>query len=143
MPTATASHSVRQRCTSSRLSGDVNQPPPGTSFTNSQIDTRRQEGEIISSFHLGSWNTLTAGYENRAEQAYNRGSFRAAIETHSGFLQDEIRLFNRLFINGGVRYEDNSAFGSELTPRVSGAVLGPRDCTHYPRSGQEARNPPK
>ena len=110
-------------------SGFQNQPPPGTSFTNSQIDTRRQEGEFISSFHLGAWNTLTAGYENRAEQAGNRGSFRAAIETHSGFLQDEIRLFNRLFVNGGVRYESNSAFGSALTPRVAAALLIPETGT--------------
>jgi len=103
--------------------GFQNQPPPGTSFTNSQINTRRQEGEFISSFHLGSWNTLTVGYENRAEQATNRGSFRAAVETHSGFVQDEIRLFDRLFVSGGVRYEDNSAFGSELTPRVAVALV--------------------
>jgi vitamin B12 transporter len=103
--------------------GFQNQPPPGTSFTNSQIDTRRQEGEFISSFHAGAWNTLTVGYENRAEQAYNRGSFRAAVETNSGFVQDEIRLFDRLFVNGGVRYEDNSAFGSALTPRVAAALL--------------------
>jgi vitamin B12 transporter len=103
--------------------GFQNQPPPGTTFTNSQIDTRRQEAEFISSFHAGSWNTLTVGYENRAEQARNRGNFRAAIETHSGFVQDEIRLFGRLFVNGGVRYEDNSAFGSELTPRVAVAFL--------------------
>jgi vitamin B12 transporter len=103
--------------------GFQNQPPPGSSFTNSQIDTRRQEAEFISSFHVGGWNTLTVGYENRAEQARNRGSFRAAVETNSGFVQDEIRLFDRLFVSGGVRYEDNSAFGSELTPRVAVAVL--------------------
>jgi vitamin B12 transporter len=109
--------------------GFQNQPPPGTGFTNSQIDTRRQEGEFISSFHLGAWNTLTVGYENRAEQARNRGSFSAAIETNSGFVQDEIRLLNRLFVNGGVRYEDNSAFGSELTPRVAAAFLIPETGT--------------
>jgi vitamin B12 transporter len=109
--------------------GFQNQPPPGTGFTNSQIDTRRQEAEFVSSFHVGSWNTLTVGYENRAEQARNRGSFGAAIETHSGFVQDEIRLFDRLFVTGGVRYEDNSAFGSELTPRVAAAFLIPETGT--------------
>jgi vitamin B12 transporter len=100
-----------------------NQPPPGTTFTNSLIKTQRQEAEFISSFHIGAWNTLTVGYENRAEQAYNRGSFRAAVETHSGFVQDELRLFNRLFVTGGARYESNSAFGSETTPRVAVALL--------------------
>ena len=102
--------------------GFQNQPPPGSSFTNSQIDTRRQEAEVINSFRLGSWNTFTVGYENRAEQAYNRGSFSAAVATNSGFFEDEIRLFDRFFVNGGVRYEDNSSFGSAVTPRV-GAVF--------------------
>jgi vitamin B12 transporter len=103
--------------------GFQNPPPPGTSFTRSQIDTRRQEAEFISSFRVTSWDTLTVGYENRAEQADNRGTFRASVETHSGFLQDEVRLFDRLFVTGGVRYEDNSAFGSALTPRVAVALL--------------------
>jgi vitamin B12 transporter len=104
-------------------SGFQNPPPPGSFFTNTQIDTRRQEGEVLSSFRLVSWNTLTVGYENRAEQAENRGSFRAAIETNSGLVQDELRFFDRFFVTGGVRYEDNSAFGTAVTPRVAAAFL--------------------
>lgn len=103
--------------------GFRNVPPPGTFTTISQIDTRRQEAEVITSFRMGSWNTLTLGYEHRAEQGRNRGEFSKALETNSGFFEDQISLFDRLFIGGGVRYEDNSAFGSALTPRVSAAFL--------------------
>jgi vitamin B12 transporter len=103
--------------------GFQNRPPPGTFTTISQIDTRRQETEVLSSFRIGSWNVLTAGYENRAEQGVNRGAFSAALETNSGYLQDEVRILDRLFITGGLRYDANDTFGSELTPRVSAALV--------------------
>ncbi len=110
-------------------SGFQNPPPPGTSTTISQIDTKRQEAEVVNSFRLASWNTLTAGFENRAEQGRNAaggtfpGRFRASLETRSGFVEDSIRLFDRIFLDGGLRYESNDVFGSELTPRVSGALV--------------------
>ena len=103
--------------------GFQNLPPPGSFTTISQVDTRRQEVEVISSFRIGSWNTLTAGYENRAEQGRSRGDFSKALETQSGFVEDQVRLFDRVFLTGGVRYDANDVFGSELTPRVSAAVV--------------------
>lgn len=103
--------------------GFQNLPPPGDFTTISQIDTRRQEAEVISSFRIGSWNTLTVGYENRAEQGRSRGDFAKALETQSGFVEDQVRLFDRVFLTGGMRYDANDVFGSELTPRVSAAVV--------------------
>jgi vitamin B12 transporter len=100
-----------------------NLPPPGSFSTISQIDTRRQEAEILSTFRMGKWNALTLGYENRAEQGYNRGTFGKALETHSGFFEDQLSLFDRLFVTGGLRYESNSAFGDELTPRAGVALV--------------------
>ena len=102
--------------------GFQNLPPPGDFTTISQINTRRQEAEVISSFRIGSWNTLTVGYENRAEQGRNAGAFSKALETQSGFVEDQVRLFDRVFLTGGLRYEANDVFGNELTPRVSAAV---------------------
>jgi len=103
--------------------GFRNAPPPGDFTTISQIDTRRQEAEVLSSFRISSWNTLTAGYENRAEQGRSRGDFAKALETQSGFVEDQVRLFDRVFLNGGLRYDANDVFGNELTPRVSAAVV--------------------
>jgi vitamin B12 transporter len=103
--------------------GFRNLPPPGSFTTISQIDTRRQEAEVVTSFRIGSWNTLTLGYENRAEQGYNRATFREALETHSGFVEDQLAFWDRLFLSGGVRYESNSVFGHELTPRVAAAIV--------------------
>jgi vitamin B12 transporter len=98
--------------------GFRNLPPPGSFTTISQTDTRRQEAEVLTTFRMGPWNTLTLGYENRAEQGQSRGNFRAALETHSGFFEDQVNLFDRLFLSGGIRYESSSVFGRELTPRV-------------------------
>jgi vitamin B12 transporter len=103
--------------------GFQNRPPPGTFTTISQIDTRRQEAEVLSSFRIGSWNVLTAGYENRIEHGVNRGLFSERLETHSGYLQDEVRILDRLFVTGGLRYDANDTFGSELTPRVAAALV--------------------
>jgi vitamin B12 transporter len=72
---------------------------------------------------MGAWNTLTLGYENRAEQGRNRHTFREALETNSAFFEDQVSLFDRLFLTGGVRHESNSAFGDSLTPRVGVALL--------------------
>ena len=103
--------------------GFQNRPPPGSFTTISQIDTRRQEAEVLSSFKLASWNVLTLGFENRAEQGINRRVFRSTLETHSGYMQDEFRILDRLFITGGLRYDANDTFGSELTPRVAVALV--------------------
>jgi vitamin B12 transporter len=98
-------------------------PPPETFSTISQIDTRRREFEVINSFDLASWDTFTVGVEHRNERGRNRGAFRQEINTVSVFGHDEIRLFDRVFVLGGLRYEDNDVFGDALTPQVSAALL--------------------
>lgn len=98
---------------------------PGVDFgsTVSRIDTRRREIELVNHFHAGSWNTLSVGLEHRTEWADNRGVFAEEVDIRSAFFQDEVRFFDRLFLSGGVRIEDNEVFGSETTPRVGGAYL--------------------
>src|SRR5207247_9433217 len=112
-------------------------PPPRDAFgvPVSQTDTKRQEAELINSFDVGTWNTITIGLEHRREQGVTRGVFaflfppedvsvfHKTINTSSVFGQDEIRLFDRLFVTGGLRWEDNDTYGDSLTPRVSVALL--------------------
>lgn len=105
-------------------SGFQDAPPPAfdTPLT-TQINTRRLEAELINAFHVGRWNTLSVGGEYRDEVGRNRGAFRASIVTKSLFVQDEVRLLERLFVTGSVRYEDNEVFGEEVTPRVGAALV--------------------
>jgi vitamin B12 transporter len=105
-------------------SGFQDAPPPAfDSPLTSQIDTRRLEAELLSAFHVGRWNTLTVGGEYRDEFGRNRGTFRKEITTRSAFAQDEVRLLDRLFVTGSVRWEDNEVFGAEVTPRVGAALV--------------------
>ncbi len=95
----------------------------------SQIDTQRREVELLNHFHAGKWTTLSLGLEQRSEFGRSRSDiggipsrFSKEINTFSVFLQDELRLFDRLFLSGGRRYEDNDVFGSVTTHRA-GIVL--------------------
>lgn len=105
-------------------------PPPGTTFPDTpqafQINTRRHEVELVNAFHPAPWTTLTLGAEYRSEHGHNKGAFRESIGTVGLFVQDELRFFDRLFLSGSLRWEDNDTFGDELTPRVS-AVYAHRE----------------
>jgi vitamin B12 transporter len=105
--------------------GFTNMPPPGTFTTVSQIDTTRREVEWTNHFYFGKWDTLTAGWEHRDEYGRNRFTFRKEISVESGFIQDELRLFDRVILGGGVRHESNDTFGTATTGRASIAVLVP------------------
>lgn len=104
-------------------SQDPRTPGVDTRQTIAQINTRRWEAELVNHFHTGRWNTLSVGLEHRNERGRNRGVFQKEIDVFSTFVQDELRLFDRLFLSGGVRIEDNEAFGTETTPRAGAAYL--------------------
>jgi len=103
--------------------------------TDSQITTQRREVEVVTAFQAPKWNTLTVGVEYRTESGRNRTigvlqegdrqTFAKSLDTVSVFAQDELRLFDRLVLSGGGRYDDNSAFGSATTYRASAVLLIP------------------
>jgi vitamin B12 transporter len=98
--------------------------------TRSQIDGRRQEVELVTAWHAGKWNTLTVGGEYRTETGKidsTSGGFptrlNETIDTTSWFIQDELRLFDRVILSGGRRWDDNSSFGNVHTDRASAVIL--------------------
>src|SRR5262245_26014844 len=104
-------------------------PDPGTDITNSQINTSRIQADVLSTFTVPKWNTLTLGWEYRSESGTgnNEGtfpsSFSQTLNTLAFFGQDELALWDRLFLGGGVRWENNDVFGSSVTGRASAALL--------------------
>lgn len=99
---------------------------PGVAFdfaTFSQVNVERREAEWVNSFFIGKWSTSSVGLEHRREIGENKGTFRAAAETHSVFFEQQLRFFERLFLTGGFRIEDNSVFGTTTTERGSLAFL--------------------
>jgi vitamin B12 transporter len=104
-------------------------PPPGTDTTNSRINTSRVQGDLLSTFTVPRWNTLSLGWEYRSESGTDvtQGTFPTAfsqtLDTLAFFGQDQLSLFDRVFLGGGLRWEDNNVFGSSLTGRASAALV--------------------
>jgi vitamin B12 transporter len=46
-------------------------------------------------------------------------------ETKSFYLQEQFGWMERIFLNLGGRYDDSTAYGTKLTPRVAGAAVAP------------------
>ncbi|MGH7384123.1 MAG: TonB-dependent receptor plug domain-containing protein [Candidatus Rokuibacteriota bacterium] len=89
----------------------------------SQINVERREAEWVNSFFIGKWSTSSVGLEHRREIGESKNTFRAATDTGSVFFEQQLRFFERLFLTGGFRVEDNSVFGTTTTERGSLAFL--------------------
>jgi vitamin B12 transporter len=99
---------------------------PGVDFdfaTFSQVNVERREAEWVNSFFIGKWSTSSVGLEHRREIGENHNTFRSVSETQSVFFEQQLRFFERLFLTGGFRVEDNSVFGTTTTERGSLAFL--------------------
>jgi len=99
---------------------------PGVAFdfpTFSQVNVERREAEWVNSFFIGKWSTSSVGLEHRREIGENHNTFRAVSETQSVFFEQQLRFFERLFLTGGFRVEDNSVWGTVTTERGSLAFL--------------------
>jgi len=97
--------------------------PASTFERRSDIETGRREVDWLHHLRLGTLDTLTAGFEYRTEEGTNKGTFSETTDTWAVFGQNELRLFERLFLTGGVRYDHNSAFGDATTGRAGVSYL--------------------
>ena len=86
-----------------------------------QVDVERREAEWLNSLFLGKWSTTTVGFGYRHEEGDNKGVFRAARHVPWVLFEEQLRFFDRLFITGGFRIEDDSVFGQATTGQ--GSVL--------------------
>jgi vitamin B12 transporter len=91
--------------------------------TITQVNNRRREVELVNHLKIEPWTTLSVGGEHREEWASSRRSFKKSVDVNSAFAQDEIRLFDRLFLSGGARLEDHETFGTVTTPRAGASLV--------------------
>lgn len=91
----------------------------------SRLAVERREVEWLNHAHLGRWSTSSVGLEYRDEMGDSQGgtAFHADSDTKSVFFQQQFRFFERLFMSGGFRVEDNSVFGTNTTERGSLAYV--------------------
>jgi vitamin B12 transporter len=106
------------------VSSDLTFRDPDSLFEpRSDISTDRGELDWLNVVKLGTVDTVTAGVEYRHEKGVNQGTFSETTHSWAFFLQNELRLWDRLFLTAGVRYDDNSAFGHETTWRAAVSYL--------------------
>jgi vitamin B12 transporter len=89
----------------------------------SEVTTERLELDWLQNVHFGRIDTASAGFEYRNEKGVNEGTFSQSTDSWALFLQNELRLFERLFLTGGVRYDHHETFGGETTGRVALSYL--------------------
>jgi len=98
-------------------------PDPGYDFdffSEADIRVKRREAEWVNAFHIGPWSTSTVGLEYREEEGKSNSTFstfEARTEVRSLFFEQQVRLFDQLFLSAGFRVEDHSVFGTETTGR--------------------------
>jgi vitamin B12 transporter len=99
---------------------------PGFDFDTpfrSQVDVERREAEWLNSIFIGPWSTSTVGVGYRHEEGDNKGVFRTARHVPWVLFEEQLRFFDRVFITGGFRIEDDSVFGQATTGQGSVAFV--------------------
>ena len=97
---------------------------PDAVFTSSSTDARRAGARVAFTSILGA-QRLAAGADWERTLVSNESNFGVALEdastrTFALFAEDRVALAGeRLVLTAGVRWDDHSAFGSAVSPRVT------------------------
>lgn len=107
--------------------------PDGVTSINSTDETRfsldyRWNFRYDAPKWADSISTLGFEYENEDAEQNSISAFGSTVvdESRNNFavyFQEQIGFFDRLFITGGLRVDDNETFGTEVSPRGSVAFL--------------------
>ncbi len=105
-----------------------------------QTDFIFETRETVASKH-----TATFGVENERNRVRAQSAFSdvdRSIESQSYFGQYQIGLFDRFFVTGGGRFDDNDLFEDTTTYRVTGAIQIPETNSKLHASiGTAVKNP--
>jgi vitamin B12 transporter len=113
---------------------DGPEPAPAFGSLRSQIKTSRAEVDLVNAFRIVPWNTLTLGIEHRQERGSNHSTvvlddlvsttdFARTVKNTAFFVQDELTIWSRFILSGGVRYDINEPYENKLTGRAGAVVL--------------------
>jgi len=91
----------------------------GFSVHESSVDITEAQVDLL----LGSWNVLTLGYEARRDHLDSTDTGKHASDLKAFFLQDEMSLGQSFIVVAGVRRDDQSQYGEQTSPKLSGRYL--------------------
>ena len=90
------------------------------------------KGDWQNNWYLGDIDVITIGIEYKEETGesyyndawYGASSFpKKTVNNRACYFQNQIKLFDRIFLTGGVRVDDHQTFGTETTYKVALAYL--------------------
>ena len=98
-------------------------------------DNRKIEWQ--NNFYPFEWDTITCGFEYEEERGSSyyrlrtsvRDFNRRTIDNKGYYFQNQLKLWESLFIIPGLRIDDHELFGTELTYKISGAFIIPQTKT--------------
>jgi outer membrane receptor for ferrienterochelin and colicins len=88
-----------------------------TAEENAERSLDQVEGRFTT--WLGDKHLLTVGSEFRTEDRQDDTGRDDDIDNLGFYIQDEYQILDPLYLVAGLRYDEHSDFGSELTPRTS------------------------
>ncbi|HWE04749.1 MAG TPA: TonB-dependent receptor [Tepidisphaeraceae bacterium] len=120
-----------------------------THYTRSDTDPAaptQDDGDVLkfdfqNDLHLCKADTLTAGVDFYQEGFSATQTPQKYANSLGLFIQDQFDLNDRLFFTGGMRYEDHSLTGSNVTYRFTGAYLFPTDTKIHASYGTGFKSP--
>ncbi|MCB0344278.1 MAG: TonB-dependent receptor [Bdellovibrionales bacterium] len=104
---------------------DLEGRDPDSEFNNFDIKQTTTSATAAVDIEPIEENTITLGYTNEHRKGENIGNFNKSRQVNSFFLEDQLRWTPWATFTGGVRYDDDSDFGSETTYRATMSVRPP------------------
>lgn len=96
----------------------------GNADTAFRLDTERYHTEWVNRFTPAPWNTVTVGVEFEDREADNR-TIRKTRTVFAGYLHDQLSLWERVEVAGGIRWLRESEFCGWDVVEASTAYLIP------------------
>lgn len=122
---------------------------PGYAYGFKEGDVGYDQAEVQYTWEMADWNTLVVGGEAQLQKIgytiENDDGTTVTVDedvkTKSLYIQDEARLFDRITLVAGGRYDDHSTFGDEVNPKVSLMYKPQRDTTLRASFGTSYKSP--
>lgn len=109
-------------------------------FGNYLVDSRSRELGVMATYDAGR-HRLTAGASREQRRGGTENAFAAEVDLDGFYLQDLMRLGERVSLTLGLRRDDHSTFGSEETGRAALAVEAGRGVRFHASWGQGFKAP--
>ncbi len=142
-PTAWWDHRLQLSLVSDTV--DFRDPEQPTSTTNT--DTTRLAADWQHNFRPVPWDTVTVGFQAEQAKGDERDQFGTRVLhktlTNTAYYgQNQLTAWDRLVVGVGLRADENSAFGTHVSPKYSTALLIPETASKLRASyGEGFRSP--